>query len=64
MGKNFLAKLFSGELGWKTVTGAALILVSVVLTALGHQAQGDSVLRMGEALGFVGLRDAFSKLPK
>lgn len=60
----WLQKFLSGNLGWKTITGSALIVVSLVLQGLGHQAQADSVLRIGEALGLVGLRDAISKLPK
>ena len=61
---SFLRKIVKGELGWKTVSGAALIAVSAVLQGFGviEPGQADGLLRAGEALGIVGLRDAVAKL--
>ena len=60
----WLQKFLRGELGWKTLAGAALILTSLILQSLGHPQQADAALRFGEAVGLVGLRDALSKLPR
>ena len=61
-----LQRILKGELGYKTVVAALLILVSVVGPAFGWLTpeQAEKFLRGGEALGFVGIRDAISKLPK
>jgi hypothetical protein len=66
MGNNFLAKLFAGNLGWKTVAAAIALCVLVVLNSTGVilEAQFDQYVRLAEALGLIGLRDAMSKLPK
>ena len=60
---NWFQKFLKGELGWKTITGAALILTSLILQATGNPEWADGVLRLGEAVGLIGLRDAVSKLP-
>lgn len=66
MGVTWLGKLFSGKLGYKTVIAAALIAVSVIGQATGHLTpeKAEGILRFGEALGLIGLRDAIAKLPK
>ena len=62
---SFLKKIASGKLGWKTITGAILIALSVVLESIGliTPDQAQAIVRAGEALGIVGLRDAIAKIP-
>ena len=60
----WVQKALQGGLGWKTLLAAAVILASLVVQGAGHPQQAESLLRLGEALGLVGLRDALSKLPK
>ena len=60
----WLQKILRGELGWKTLVSALLIVGSVIGQSAGWITadQAEKLLRSGEALGFVGLRDAMSKL--
>lgn len=53
-----LGRLFKGELGIKTLLGAALIAVSIFLPP----EQQEILFRIGEAIGLFGLRDALAKL--
>ena len=62
----WLQKVLKGDLGWKTITSALVLVVLVTLNATGHlpSDQFDKYTKLAEALGLVGLRDALSKLPK
>jgi len=54
---------FTGK-GWKTYTGAALIAASVILDYVGCQGcapLSEALLKVGEALGLVGMRHAIAK---
>lgn len=64
MGK-MLDKILKGNMGWKTVSAAALIAVLVLLRGFGviDQAHFDVAVKAAEALGLFGIRDAISKLP-
>ena len=62
--KTWIQKFLSGELGWKAITGAVLILLSLLVPLIGHPEWSETILRVGEGLGIIGLRDALSKLPK
>lgn len=61
---SWLSRFLKGELGWKTIAGAAVILVSVILQAIGYPEYSEYALKIGEIIGLVGLRDALGKLPK
>ncbi len=61
---SWLSRFLKGELGWKTVAGAVIILLSVILQAIGHPEYSEYLLRFGELIGLIGLRDAIGKLPK
>ena len=59
---NWLVRFLKGELGFKTIAGALLILLSLILEVTGHPSYADPVMRFGEFLGVVGIRDALAKL--
>lgn len=61
----FLGRFASGELGWKTVIAAGVILLIAVGQQVGwipKEADLAFVYRIAEALGLVGLRDAMGKI--
>lgn len=59
----------TNQMGWKTIGGAVIAAIAMVLYFLetagvcqGCEKMGDGVLALGAALGFVGLRHAVAKL--
>lgn len=62
----WVQKLLKGDLGWKTLASAVVLVVLVVLQGTGNLPadQFEKYSKLAEALGLVGLRDAISKLPK
>ena len=62
--KEFLKRVLEGKLGWKTMVAALMIVAATVGEALGLLTlnQADRLLVLGEAMGFVGLRDALAKI--
>ena len=61
---SWVTRFLRGELGWKTMAGALLILLAVVFQAMGKPEWAEIVQRVGEGVGLIGLRDAVAKLPK
>lgn len=62
----FLDKILKGNLGWKTVSASAVLVLLVFLRAFGvlDEAAFEKMTTLAEAFGLLGLRDALSKLPK
>lgn len=65
-GKSWLARVFAGKCGWKTVTAAAILAGVLLLQEVGKisPADADKVILLAQALGLVGLRDALASLKK
>ena len=57
-------KILKGKLGSKTIFAAVALVALVFLQGFGviTQDQFDSYTKVAEALGLVGLRDAFTKI--
>ena len=62
----WLGKLLKGGLGWKTVTGAAVIFIAVIGQATGYLSPDNAqkLIHLAEGIGLIGLRDAIEKLKK
>ena len=64
MGTTWFGKIFKGELGWKTVTAAGVLLLLVVLRATDviTAEQFENLSKMAEALGLLGIRAALANV--